>query len=115
MSENQTPKTDEARGAVASSDGLAALYYDVATWEQILREVPYPFKRKYAIGQSFVDDSKTWVVVNAWTERNVYYVLCSRSIPAWLADNLRAANARGELPNDKPETPNRVGSMRYVV
>ena len=91
--DNQTTENENSeRAAVRSTAGLAALYYDVATWEQILREVPYPFKRKYAIGQSFVADSKTWVVVNAWIERGVYYVLCSRSIPAWLADNLRAAN-----------------------
>lgn len=73
----------------------AALYYDVATWEQIRREVPYPFKRKYAIGQSFVDEGKTWVVISAWVERGVYRVLCSRSIPAWLTEELTNANHSG--------------------
>lgn len=82
--------TLEQQAAAESKDqeSFSALYYDVATWQTIKQEVPYPFRRLYAIGQSFVTNGKTWVVINAWREPGIYWVLCSDNVPSWIAANL---------------------------
>jgi len=67
---------------------ISALYFDVATFEQFRTETPYPFSRFYQIGQSFTSEHIGWTVVSAWVERGIYYVLCSKLMPAYLVSSL---------------------------